>query len=127
MDDMDDFLDSDLDVVPVIAGAITGDGYLDLNSEMIFDGNLTIIDYLLTAQTSKFGGLGYGAAISVNGETYKVEMSPQRFDDGKFCRIPLAKVDAPEETEVILDGGAALAPVPPAPTVIEYIYDGGGA
>jgi len=127
MDDLDDFLDLDLDVVPVIAGAITGGGYLDLNSEMIFDGNLTIIDYLLTAQTSKFGGLGYGAAISVNGETYKVEMSPQRFDDGKFCKIPLAKVDAPEETEVILDGGAALAPVPPAPTVIEYIYDGGGA
>ncbi len=127
MDDLDDFLDSDLDVVPVIAGAITGAGYLDLNSEMIFDGNLTIIDYMLTAQTSKFGGLGYGAAISVNGETYKVEMAPQRFDDGKFCKIPLAKVDAPEETEVILDGGAALAPVPPAPTVIEYIYDGGGA
>jgi hypothetical protein len=127
MDDLDDFLDSDLDVVPVIAGAITGDGYLDLNSEMIFSGNLTIIDYLLTAQTSKFGGLGYGAAISVNGETYKVEMSPQRFDDGKFCRIPLAKVDALEETVVILDGGAALVPVPPAPTVIEYIYDGGGA
>lgn len=127
MDDLDDFLDPDLDVVPVIAGAIIGDGYLDLNSEMIFDGNLTIIDYMLTAQTSKFGGLGYGAAISVNGETYKVEMSPQRFDDGKFCKIPLARVDAPEETEVILDGGAALAPVPPAPTRIEYIYDGGGA
>jgi len=115
MDDQGDFLDPDLDVVPVIAGAITGDGYLDLNSEMIFDGNLTIIDYLLTAQTSKFGGLGYGAAISVNGETYKVEMSPQRFDDGKFCRIPLAKVDAPGPLYVILNGDPSGPTDDPAP------------
>jgi len=90
MDDLDDFLDSDLDVVPVIAGAITGDGYLDLNSEMIF--------------------------ISVNGETYKVEMSPQRFDDGKFCRIPLAKVDAPAPLYVILNGDPSGTTNDPAPT-----------
>jgi hypothetical protein len=126
MDDLDDFLDSDLDVVPVIAGAITGDGYLDLNSEMIFDGNLTIIDYLLTAQTSKFGGLGYGAAISVNGETYKVEMSPQRFDDGKFCRIPLAKVDTPGPLYVILNGdpsGTTDDPAPTDPPILIFIGD----
>jgi hypothetical protein len=126
MDDLDDFLDSDLDVVPVIAGAIIGDGYLDLNSEMIFDGNLTIIDYLLTAQTSKFGGLGYGAAISVDGETYKVEMLPQRFDDGKFCRIPLARVDAPEEMVVILDGDPGDDPTT-EPTETVLILDGGGS
>ncbi len=127
MDDLDDFLDSDLDVVPVIAGAITGDGYLDLNSEMIFDGNLTIIDYLLTAQTSKFGGLGYGAAISVNGETYKVEMSPQRFDDGKFCKIPLARVDAPEETVVILDGDPSDDPITEPTERPVLILDGSGS
>jgi hypothetical protein len=126
MDDLDDFLDPDLDVVPVIAGAIIGDGYLDLNSEMIFDGNLTIIDYMLTAQTSKFGGLGYGTAISVNGETYKVEMSPQRFDDGKFCRIPLARVDAPEEMVVILDGDPGDDPTT-EPTETVLILDGGGS
>jgi hypothetical protein len=125
MDDLDDFLDPDLDVVPVIAGAITGDGYLDLNSEMIFDGNLTIIDYLLTAQTSKFGGLGYGAAISVDGETYKVEMSPQRFDDGKFCKIPLAKVDAPGLLYVILNGDPSGTTNDPAPAELPTLIFNG--
>jgi hypothetical protein len=125
MDDLDDFLDPDLDVVPVIAGAITGDGYLDLNSEMIFNGNLTIIDYLLTAQTSKFGGLGYGAAISVNGETYKVEMLPQRFDDGRFCRIPLVRVDAPGPLYVILNGDPSGTTDDPAPAELpKLIFNG---
>jgi hypothetical protein len=89
--------------------------------------NLTIIDYMLTAQTSKFGGLGYGAAISVNGETYKVEMSPQRFDDGKFCRIPLARVDAPEETVVILDGDPGDDPTTDPTELPTLILDGSGS
>jgi hypothetical protein len=93
-DDLDDFLDLDMGAVPVIAGAVTGLGYLDLNSEIIFDGGVTIIDYLLTAQTNLFGNLSYGTAISVDGQAYKVEMQPQRFNDGAFCKIPLARTTA---------------------------------
>ncbi len=94
IDDLDDFLDLDMGAVPVIAGAVTGLGYLDLNSEIIFDGGVTIIDYLLTAKTSQFGGLQYGSALTVNGESYRVEMQPQRFNDGGFCKIPLVKIAA---------------------------------
>jgi len=90
-DDLDDFLDLDMGAVPVIAGAVTGLGYLDLNSEIIFDGDVTVIDYLLTAKTDLFGSLNYGSPVTVDGQTYKVEMQPQRFNDGAFCKIPLAR------------------------------------
>jgi hypothetical protein len=77
--------------VPVVAGAVSGVGILDQNSELILGGEITIIDYLLTVPTSTFGNLGYGDAITVNGTSYKVETQPQRFDDGTFCRVPLIK------------------------------------
>jgi hypothetical protein len=62
---------------------------------MILGGELTIVDYLLTVPTAIFGSLGYGDAITVNGQYFKVEMQPQRFDDGAFCRIPLMKQPSP--------------------------------
>jgi len=43
-------------------------------------------------------------------------MSPQRFDDGKFCRIPLARVDAPGPLYVILNGDPSGTTNDPAPT-----------
>jgi hypothetical protein len=88
-EDLDIFLDLDGSGVPVTAGAVSGAGILDRNSEMIRDGEITIIDYLLTVLTSTFGSLGYGDAITVDGVNYKVKSQPQEFDDGTFCRVPL--------------------------------------
>ena len=90
--------------VSVVAGAVSGKGFLSQNSEMILGGELTIIDYLLTVPTSTFGGLGYGDAITVDGISYKVETQPQRFDDGTFCRVPLVKADPDQVPVLILDG-----------------------
>jgi hypothetical protein len=80
-----------MDAKLVTAGAIVGEGYLDLNSELILNGEITSIDYLLTVPTALFGGLGNGNAITVNGVGYRVAMQPQRFDDGTWCRVPLIK------------------------------------
>jgi hypothetical protein len=88
-EDLSVFLDLNGFGVPVTAGAVSGVGILDQNSEMILGGEITIIDYLLTVPTALFGSLGYGQAITVDGTSYKVETQPQRFDDGTFCRIPL--------------------------------------
>jgi hypothetical protein len=80
--------------VSVVAGAASGRGFLKMNSEVILGGEVTVIDYMLEALTAEFGGLGYGQTITVGGESYKVEMQPQRIDPGAWCRIPLMKVAA---------------------------------
>lgn len=105
--------------VSVIAGAVTGKGFLLLNSEVIFGGEATIIDYLLEVPTDVFGGLGYGDSVVVDGVSYKAEMQPQRYGDGTWSKVPLVKVTPDPAIDYILDGGAAMAS--------GTIYDGGGA
>jgi len=105
--------------VAVTAGAVSGVGVLDQNSEIILGGEITIIDYLLTVPTATFGSLSYGDLVTVDSTSYKVETQPQRFDDGTFCRVPLVKMDPDPAIDYILDGGAALAS--------GTLYDGGGA
>ena len=76
--------------VSVTAGAVSGQGFLSQNSEMILAGEITVIDYLLTVPTATFGSLTYGDLVTVDGTSYKCETQPQRFDDGSFCRVPLS-------------------------------------
>ena len=77
--------------VSVTAGAVTGRGFLNINSEVILGGEVTVIEHMLEVLTAEFGGLGYGQPITVGGESFKVEMQPQRVDTGMWCRIPLIK------------------------------------
>jgi hypothetical protein len=91
-EDLSVFLDLNGFGVPVVAGAVSGVGILDLNSELILGGEINVIDYLLTVPTATFGGLGYGSVITVDGAGYKCETQPMRFDDGTFCRVALVPV-----------------------------------
>lgn len=93
VEDLNAFLDLDGFGVPVTAGAVSGVGILDQNSEIILAGEITIIDYLLTLPTASFGSLSYGDLVTVDGTSYKCETQPQRFDDGKFCRVSLVKMN----------------------------------
>jgi hypothetical protein len=88
-EDLSVFLDLNGFGVPVVAGAVSGVGILDQNSEIILGGEITVIDYLLTVPTALFGGLTYGQVLTVDGVGYKAETQPQRFDDGTFCRVAL--------------------------------------
>jgi hypothetical protein len=93
-EDLDIFLDLDGFGVPVTAGAVSGVGILDKNAELIINGEIDVVDYLLIVSTALFGNLGYGSTLVVDGQTYKAERVPGEFDDGVFCRIPLIKVPA---------------------------------
>ena len=93
-EDLSVFLDLDGFGVPVSAGAVSGVGILDINSELILGGGINVIDYLLTVPTATFGNLGYGSTVIVDGQTYKAETAPMRFDDGALCRVALMKVAA---------------------------------
>ena len=88
----------------VAAGAVTGSGFLAINSELVVNNDVVMIDYLLTILTSQFGNLAYGDSITIDGASYKVEHEPMRFDDGTFSKIPLMKINANQVPIQILDG-----------------------
>ena len=94
--------------VAITAGAASGRGFLQQNSELILSGNAVIVDYLLTAETAVFGSLGYGSPIYVEGDAYTVEHEPLRFADGTWCHIPLTKNDAEDVPDFILDGDSGF-------------------
>ena len=84
--------------VSVTAGAISGSGILDMPGELILDGMVISTDYTLRCEASKFGGLIYGAAMTVDGVNYQVRDN-RLIEDGKFCNITLLKV-APDSSAV---------------------------
>jgi hypothetical protein len=76
--------------VSVTAGAVSGFGLLDMPGELIADGMVITTDYSLRCEASKFGGLIYGAAVTVDGVNYQVRDN-RLVEDGKFCDITLQK------------------------------------
>jgi hypothetical protein len=90
--------------VPVTAGASSGLGILDQNSEMLLGDSVVSVDFALTCEVATFGGLQYGSNVIVGGVNYQVRHEPMRQDDGTFCVVPLAKVDAEQVPVLILDG-----------------------
>lgn len=76
----------------VTAGAISGIGILDKNSELILQGQVVMVDYALTCRTALFGALQYGASVAVGSDSYKVIHEPLQFADGVFCVVPLERL-----------------------------------
>jgi hypothetical protein len=81
--------------VSVTAGAVSGTGQLDVNSELLMSGQIVSVDYALSCATALFGLLQYDDLITVDGGTYRVQHEPLRIGDGADCIVPLSKVDAP--------------------------------
>ena len=84
--------------VSVTAGAVSGLGLLDMPGELVADGMIITTDYSLRCEASKFGGLIYGAAMTVDGVSYQVREN-RLIEDGAFCEITLLKV-APDSSAV---------------------------
>jgi hypothetical protein len=76
--------------VSVVAGAVSGLGVLDMPTEMIVDGQVLSTDYTLTCESSKFGNLLYGAAITVGGVAYTVRAAAL-VSDGVFTQLSLQR------------------------------------
>ena len=81
--------------VSVTAGAVSGTGQLDVNSELLMSGQIVSVDYALSCATALFGLLQYDDLITVEGGTYRVQHEPLRIGDGADCIVPLSKVDTP--------------------------------
>ena len=76
--------------VTVTSGAISGLGLLDMPGELVADGMIITTDYSLRCEASKFGGLIYGAAVTVNSVSYQVREN-RLIEDGAFCLLTLQK------------------------------------
>ena len=88
----------------VTAGVVTGSGFLAVNSELVINNEVVIIDYLLTILTSEFGNLVYGDTITVDSDSFKVEHEPMPKASGTFSWIPLMKITSNQVPVLILDG-----------------------
>ena len=73
----------------VTAGAVSGTGQLDVNSELLMSGQVVSVDYALSCATALFGSLQYGDLITVDGVTYRVQHEPLPIGDGADCIVPL--------------------------------------
>lgn len=76
----------------VTAGAVSGLGILDQNSDMVLGGQVVNVEYSLTCKSSLFASLKYADAVVVDGVNYTVQHQPMRLDDGLFCLVSLQKV-----------------------------------
>lgn len=90
-EDPTDFL-VDFGVI-VTASGTTGLGILDMPGEYLHNERVITNEYLLRAETSKFGTLGYNDSITVEGISYTVREQPLKVDDGTFCLVLLTRQD----------------------------------
>jgi hypothetical protein len=103
VEDPTDFLD-DFGVT-VTAGGISGLGILDMPGEYIGpNGQVITTEYVLRAEVSKFGALGYDSSITVDGSSYTVREAPLLIDDGIFCLLLLTKAAAAANNITTLSG-----------------------
>ena len=87
--------------VSVTAGAVSGTGQLDQNSELVLSGQVVSVSYALSCATALFGTLQYGDSITVDGATYRVQHEPLRIGDGSDCIVPLEFDGTPAPTDTI--------------------------
>jgi hypothetical protein len=117
--------------VSVIAGAVSGLGFLEENYELIFDGQVRIVPWLLKIRTAEFGHLDYNTSVVANGIAFKAVRGPEPVPGSEarelgWSMVELARVDAPEEMVVVLDGDPGDDPTT-EPTETVLILDGGGS
>lgn len=122
-EDLDLFLSTAEFAVPVVAGAVSSTGILDMPSETIAGGMVVSTDYTLTCRTDQFGDLTHGAGINVDGYPYKLLGPPMLIDDGAFCSLTLERLATPQQNTsdpVVLDGDSVG-------TTSTVVMDGGNA
>jgi hypothetical protein len=113
----------------VIAGAVTGRGFLEENKELVFDDGVEIIPWLLKIKTAEFGHLDYNHSVVVDGIAFKATRPPEPLPGSEprelgWSMVRLAKVDATGPLYVILDGDPSDDPEPTTTELPTLILDG---
>lgn len=96
--------------VPVSAGLSSGRGFLTQNSELVLEGQVVLVDYVLSVPAATFGWLGYGDLVDVGGREFRTIHRGLRTGDGTWVQVPLQPAERsalpvpPMAGELILDG-----------------------
>jgi hypothetical protein len=94
--------------VPVFWGAISGEGILESNAELVSDGNVISVEYVLhNLPTALFSGLRYGNTLTVDGLGYAVR-EPMVIGDGRFMMTSLERLAATRLPSLLLEDGGLL-------------------
>jgi len=122
-EDLDLFLSTAEFAVPVVAGAVSSTGILDMPSETIAGGMVVSTDYTVICRADEFGDLTHGAGVNVDGYPYRLVGPPMLIDDGAFCSLTLERLATPQQNTsdpVVLDGDSVG-------TTSTVVMDGGSA
>jgi len=80
--------------LPVVAGANTGLGILDMPGEYVLNERVINNHHVLMTESLKFGAVSYGDSMTVEGLSYCVREGPLKLGDGAFCAILLERIEA---------------------------------
>jgi hypothetical protein len=78
--------------VPVVSSNGTTTGMLSQNGELVLDGQVVMVDHVLTITTDSLGSLDYGDLVTVDDKQYTVIHKPLPMADGVWCDVPLQPV-----------------------------------
>lgn len=80
----------------------SGEGFLDQNSELVLEGQVVMVDYVLKAQSSVAAQLDYGDEVTIGGRAFDVTHKALRYSDGSWVMVP---VQPQEKLPVVPFGG----------------------
>lgn len=94
--------------LPVVTEYATGKGLLDQNSELVLDGQLVMVDFVLNAPADLAQMLDYSDVVLVGGRSFKVTHKGLLYGDGSWVTVPIQPVEGlpvpPSGGEIVLDG-----------------------
>jgi len=93
---------------PVVAGANTGLGILDMPGEYVLNERVINNHHVLMTESLKFGAVSYGDSMTVEGLSYRVREGPLKLGDGAFCAILLERIEAAANRLTTLAGDALV-------------------
>lgn len=92
--------------VPVLWGAVSGEGIYEQNARVILDDDVISVEHALhNLPTALFGGLKYDDVLIVAGQSFKIR-EPFRIGDGAYMMVTLSEPGPPAvfEPEVFVTG-----------------------
>lgn len=79
--------------VPVLWGAVSAEGILEQNADVIVGGQVVSVEYAIhNLPTAQFGNLLYGDELDIEGIKYQVR-ELLRLGDGQYCMASLMRLD----------------------------------